>query len=394
MIFGVITDPHAGNHQGSNGGAYVIGMNARCRAVVDTISRAAQTARAQGCTVLVICGDLFDDEKPTPQMIAAVAEAFNAGPEFRVFVLLGNHDRVSGVPGDNAVGWVRYLAHARVFEKPEALFVSASDQFVIVPFQDGPSSEWLPEVLAGLAIDKRAARTVLFVHMGIRDDVARLNPWAAAAEDAIDVELLGQLCVEHGITHVFAGNWHHQQSWAFSPRTSATPSTALIPRGSEVAIVQVGTLAPTGWDNPGLVGYGGLAIYNDGAVSIQEIPGPRFVDVKSRAELDALLFNHEEQRLHVRWKCAAGDGAEATRLLTEAQKSGEICQWRVDEDFKEIRASAQAGARVATSARTLHEALDSYIQQLTLPANVTQTRVHALTSDFLALSSEVIDEDS
>lgn len=54
-------------------------------------------------------------------------------------------------------------------------------------------------------------------------------------------------------------------------------------------IMQIGALIATGWDNPGLYGYGTVAFWNGERLSWEELPGPRFCTVRSDEEEKAVV---------------------------------------------------------------------------------------------------------
>jgi len=384
MKFAVIADVHVGNHQGVKGGTYELTMNERCRKVIACLRAARLTAEDQGCVRLYIAGDLFDNEKPTPQMIAAVADALGLADSSRaeVYALLGNHDRVSALPGDHALGWLGFSELGKVVTVPEFV-VTGDGPHYMVPFQIGDSHDYLAKTLGALHTEELAAHPnwefanrVLFVHMGIRDAiVAAANPWAAVAEDAIDVEKLFALCHEYRIAKVFAGNWHTHSQW-----------TQQWADGFACTVTQVGALVPTGWDNPGATGYGGLSIYDYGTVSRIEIPGPRFLTVGSAAELAALPSDGANN--YVRYRCLPDDVNAVSQLCDAAVSAGQIAVWSATVDVESAKRAALAGARTASDAHTLHTALESYVAAIEVPAGVDRARVLQLCTGALGLSSE------
>jgi hypothetical protein len=262
-----------------------------------------------------------------------------------------------------------------VIEKPT---VAKSDYgwLYMVPFQEGVCSEWLPAVLNKLTASLKTRSdepAALFVHMGLRDATARQNPWAAKAADAIDVEVLADLCRKHQIGHVFAGNWHTHQQWQFE-----------FDCGFKVLLTQVGALVPTGWDNPGIDGYGGIAVFGHSGVTVREVPGPRFVTVTTDAELAAVPIS---DNVYARYVCPPERAAHATFTCQAATKAKAIRHWEVKIDSAEVNAGARAGAQAASDSQTLHEALGRYVAELSTPPDVKSERVLTLCAAMLGLSS-------
>lgn len=372
QFWAAIADVHVGNHQGKSGGPAVLTMNTRCQQVIAALAEAVKQARH--CSRFYVVGDLFDNEKPTPQMIAAVASALRIdeydGPD--VCVLLGNHDRVSALEGDHALGWLAKIPRGRVFEQPATWAFSNTEVHYIIPFQTGPAAQYIRSALAKLIHENvedasSVVHRVLFIHAGICDPQTEAEqPWAANADDAIRLHDLFKLCYEFEITHVYAGNWHKRGQWT---HTNAD--------GFMTVVTQIGALVPTGWDNPGLNEYGGLEFFECGAMQRLEIPGPRFItetlaSLNHAKKLYPIAFG---ANVYLRVECSAADVGDATARCESLQAAGVCGAWTLKVDTTLERASAQAGARVASSAATLNSAVRSYIDALTLPPNVDRVSV-------------------
>jgi hypothetical protein len=382
MKFGVLADIHIGNHQGHKGGAYSLTMNDRCRRVLDAVKMAVEAAKAEGCEEVVIVGDLFDNEKATPQMIAATAEALGltTNDGLPVRALLGNHDRVSAQTGDHALGWLGATTAGHVHAEPVALHHNSGDVHYIVPFDAGPSAAYLERALHKLRAEELQnvasyRYRILFVHMGICDEKTAVEqPWAASADDAIKLEKLFDLCCEYAISHVFAGNWHSAGQWECTH-----------PDGSTTLVTQVGALVPTGWDNPGPSGYGGLDIFENGVVTRIEIPGPRFLTVNSQKELLALA---DDPNNFVRFVCLPNEVNEVSALCEEQKTAGKLGAWTITVDVAASKRAALVGARVAGDAHTLREALAGYVGALDIPTNINRGNVLARCAAALGMGAE------
>lgn len=366
-----IADVHVGNHQGRAGGPAMLTMNTRCQQVIAALAEARK--QAQHCTRFYILGDLFDNEKPTPQMIAAVAEALQVdvldGPE--IHVLLGNHDRVSATKGDHALGWLAKTLKGNVHDFPTMISPSMSEVHYIVPFQAGPAAQYIRLALAKLFITDSErigiVHRVLFIHAGICDPQTEAEqPWAANADDAIRLHELFKLCHEFEITHVYAGNWHKRGQWTHTHADGFT-----------TVVTQVGALVPTGWDNPGLFGYGGLEFFEAGAMQRQEIFGPRFVTetLSSIDDTKRLYPAHVGVNVYLRIECTASEIVDVTAKCESLQTAEQIGSWTLKLDTTLERASAQAGARIASSATSLNTAVRTYIDALQMPVNVDRVNV-------------------
>jgi len=336
-----VADVHVGNHR-LLGGPIEAGLNARCRATVAVLEAAALRAGKIGCSHLFILGDLFDTDRPSPQMLAAVQRAIARGPE--CVLLVGNHDMTSSTPGDHALA---PLYHDGVIVDT----TSYVEGVRLVPFNVGDAREWLPKACAGLRDG------ILATHVGIIDGAT--PPWLVAAHDAVPLTQLEELAKAHGFTHVIAGNWHEHKRWS---------------RGG-VEVIQVGALVPTGWDNPGLDGYGSIVVVaDDGGVVVESLPGPRF--------------------------CRAGSLAESEKLLARARKDGHRLYLRVEDgahvpdpmpDFTFViegslvssDGAVREAAASAKDAETTTEALDAFVKAMPLADGVDRDAVLERCRGFL-----------
>lgn len=364
MRLGFISDVHLANHR-ICGGKIASSVNERARSVLKTLQRVYTEADRLKLDRLIILGDMFDTVRPEPQLIASMAEAL--GPDLELDILVGNHDQVSTESKDHALSPLSHLQYVRVYEQPTVEVLggnSNSGHFIemwVVPFQPGPAHEWLPAVMEKLATERKhviiRARRILCLHLGIHDHELRSREfWTKTAHDAISIEQLMELMTRYSITSAFAGNWHTRRIWEFS----------------SYHIEQVGSLCPTGWDNPGLIGYGALSVYDADSSTYNciEIPGPRFVTVHSKDELDNYLDeSHIENNLFVRWIASPQDVTRAQDYLYSVQGiAGHIVQ----TDNSHIKESAQSAACAARSEVTLARSLQAYIDKLQLADNINK----------------------
>lgn len=334
-------------------------MNRRCTETLDVLKEALLVAKEWGVEHTIVLGDLFDNVKPAPQLISRVQDCFR---NREVSILLGNHDRVSSNYNDHAIGPLR--EHAKVFDKTARFHVSESEFLYMVPFQPGPASEWLGKELELLNLhspmlaDSKCVGMCL--HLGIRSpDISKSRPWLADSHDAIDLAVLLAICDRFDIPNVWAGNWHKYRSWR-----SKSPS---------VQIYQVGALVPTGWDNPGMEGYGSLILYDnekEGEFCHRvEIEGPRFLNLPKEIDLEEWTHNFQEKhnliyaRVPVHPACF--------RLFRELSAELEShAPWlaHLDPvvDDEEAKAHVRVAANAARSQDTLDESVYAYFEELQL----------------------------
>ena len=370
MRIAFCADVHLGNHR-RMGGPVVAGVNSRGRLALETFESAVQRSVSLGCKALVVLGDLLDTSSPEPQLLAEIQEIVKDAP---VIIVMGNHEQVSSAAGDHALGPL--VPVADVIEKPQIVDFGHVELWV-VPFSPGRATDWLPSVMAemqGSASVGRQPRPVrvLALHLGLSD--GKTPPWLIDAHDSVSVELVQKLCAQYSIDHVFAGNWHNRNQWP--------------------GILQVGTLCPTGWDNPGLDGYGGLAVLTVGddrvfgQLEIQEIPGPRFLKITEPLS-DANLQNLKDagHSIFVRNIAPPEFLDIAKEWLERVKAEGLIAGGEVEPEGTEERVAAITAAHSAKSATTLDEAVASFVRDMALPDDVDRGAVLARVKSYLGGAS-------
>jgi DNA repair exonuclease SbcCD nuclease subunit len=360
-VIAYVADCHVANHK-RHGGPLVSGINTRCRLVLGTLRRAVKAANDARATAFVVCGDLFDTVRPEPQVITAVAEVLRGFPNV-VYLLRGNHDMASDAEGDHALGPLRddeYGGRCVVVEKP-VCFVGKSfgtARLLLVPYLRGDSSKAIPEAIASMGLPS-AKHTILAFHAGVSDESTA--EFLRGAPDSIPVDELTSLMSHRGIAFSVCGNWHNFRTW----------------NRSSVTIVQCGALAPTGYDNPGLEGYGGLILYDtdDRTWRRVEIPGPRFLTVRGdlarEQYLDAVKAVDPEY-LHVRWLVPAAQlGAAEKQVREDAERLGLAagCAEPLPTD------AAAVGGAVRTSVDGWRDAVRAHVGVAELPPRVSRERV-------------------
>lgn len=349
---GFIADVHCGNHRGF-GGDFKQGLNRRARLTVDALSLAYQEAESQGCEALVIAGDLFDTTRPIPQLLSAVQEALSG--KMPVNILMGNHDQQSADPGDHALGPLHNYSGIQVVERAMPIRYG-NTQILMIPYHPGEASLWVPTELGSL-YDEAGHQSggvqhrIVCLHAGLKD--GQEPKFLADSHDAISAATLAQLCAPRGIGHVIAGNWHFKKKWSV--------------RG--VTMYQCGTLAPTGFDNPGLDGHGNLAIFDGktGSWLSVEIPGPRFVTARTFDEGKKVLPTLQKAKEngnhpHLRWSVLKTEVDDALQSMV----SYEGVEVEILVDSQESQAAAKKASTAARRAETLDDALSEYIRKMDL----------------------------
>lgn len=378
MGFTFVADLHLHNHK-VHGGPVSGGVNQRARFILDTLHQVADLA-ADANNTLVILGDVFDTVRPEPQLITGLMHALSIGEHI---ILKGNHDFCSSQEGDHSLGPLNFSEFSKVVASPQiAMDPSGKHGLIAIPFQPGPATEWLPQILQHMSLrgavleDLAECQTrSLALHLGIHDaEMRAANPWVGSAQDAVPVELLFDLCRKYHIDAVFAGNWHGHKTWEDGAGDSY------------VKVVQVGALVPTGWDNPGIDGYGVASLYNDGKFQFQFNPGSRFIVVRSWDELREFILDNKSNgnMLYVRWDTDPAGIAEATRCLQAAQDYHEIVAFSVRVNKTEILAMAREAASAVRSSTTLDAALVAYVKTMALAEGVDRDEVFDRCKELLS----------
>ena len=365
MKLAFTADIHLGNHR-RFGGEMTSGLNRRFAATVDVLARSVALAAKHSADAFCVLGDLFDTSKPTPQELAAVMELFDEwNPRMQFHLLLGNHDQVSDGEGDHALAPLGYLSNVTVHEKPEMI-----GNVLALPFRVGAAQDWLPEAVYRASLD--ANPEAVLVHLGIADEST--PPYLRGASDSITTDQLFAVMGKHGIGNAFAGNWHQHRSWSQEGRN----------------ITQCGALVPTGFDNPGIDGYGKLIIYEAGKppTVVPVVGGPRFVtgvyeeidlaDLQASADLGHAVY----ARFHARPKHVK----EAQAALRALQDRGTLVAFEVLPDREAVSATAKMTARMTRNATTVDEAVATYVAKTQMPEGAKREHVLALVQQYLARS--------
>ena len=359
-MFYAIADIHLANHR-MFGGLHKAGLNERAQNIAACMRRAADIATADD--KLLVLGDVFDTDTPAPALICAAQMALEGS---NVHVTKGNHDMSSADPGHNACAPL--AGHCRVEEFPTVLLADKTGMTagVVVPFAT-PVRE---TILAALVVAKaapewRAAQQrLIFGHWGIASP--NDPPYLRDARDAIGAEELADLCFAADVCGVAAGNWHKRRQFEFSKNERS------------VKLLQVGGLAPTGFDNPGWVGYGTVASWNAAKATWQyrELPGPRFLrHMPTLAEIE----EHAGCQVYVRVDGTHEEQAGLLAQLIKLPLDGR--QTRVTSAEK--MATARASAKAAAEANTVAAALAGYIDKMKMPEHAERVEVQKLAQQFL-----------
>ncbi len=265
-----------------------------------------------------------------------------------VEIIAGNHDMTSSLAGDNALMPLSKVGNVTIIEKPCIELPVA-----LVPFDPRPTAEWFEEAVAKAAGDGGDA-SVLAFHAGIIDNSTA--PWLQNALGAVQLDLVRRLMDKHNFNAAFAGDWHLRKVWPGN-------------------IMQVGALVATGWDNPGLTGYGTLAIWDGKSITWEELPGARFVKVRDGAAGKKAIAEAEALG-HTLYLQCVGNGAG------ELEDVEGVTIEHVPDEGDELL-SARMAASAAQGADTMAEALAGFVNEMHLEDGVNRDAVHERCRGYL-----------
>lgn len=358
-----VADVHLGNHQ-RFGGVTHSGINARARFVLDALERAADAANDNDAALAVL-GDLFDVSRPAPQLIAA-ARRILCSVKRGVVLLVGNHDQDSTALGDHALCALEEGPQDTdtlepgcvvIVERPRVLRIRGMDRpGLFLPYAPGDSGAYITDTIR----DARGA-DVEFVafHAGVRD--GRTPHYLRAAHDAIDVDVLAQSLRDADIRLAFCGNWHNPRAWEILDGR---------------LVVQVGTLAPTGFDNADIEGRGIHFFPKRPTVACEpvSIPGPRFHTVAFSEGRIRVPKRRAGDAVFLRVRCAPG---EEELAQAAANDTPDLAGWTVEPETPDTERPTIDAAAVSAvrDEQTLDRAIREYVAKAPFDDGVSRETV-------------------
>jgi len=353
MKAAVIADVHLHNFPWA-GGVIESGLNERCRAVLRTMRRAVDLANKQSCEDLFVAGDLFDVDDPTPQIVAAAMAEFRRF-NGNVHLVVGNHDQHSTQPGDHALGPMEWHETEKgkiyFYESPQHI-----GDYCLLPFRPEPVIDWLEPTLLAM---KPKPETVI-AHFGVADDDT--PDYLLTAHDQLHVDQAFRIMAKVGVRVLIVGNWHNAQTW----------------KRGDAQIVQVGALAPTGFDNLG-PSYGHVVLVDPSLVIQRKtVPGPRFLkllwDLSAPADLEKAIAYHGSH-VYVHLEASPSDMSDAKAWVAEVAARLPIKHFKVTAVRAEVVAQAASAAKSSTNAATREVAVARYVARMPLDTNVSRKAV-------------------
>lgn len=292
MKIGVISDLHYENHK-ILGGPLEAGVNRRCADIGEAVRTATMEAAARGCHHVVVTGDIFDNQSPSPEVIGWAASDFSSSHR-KVFLMPGNHERSSNAKGHNALRALKESCQCVVVDYP----VTIGNKDLWVPFVENPRG------IIDSLLERNSGIGFIFLHAGIVSEDSEF--WAKEGRNTISVEDCERWAKEYGVRGVIAGDWHGHR----------------ILKDRDPLIVQVGSLTQVDFGDPANCGKLVILDTDTATVEVVDIPGPRLISL-NMAELRAMAKgqwpvaypNLASCSTYLRVSCTAEERNEAEGLL-------------------------------------------------------------------------------
>lgn len=319
MRAAIIADVHIGNHS-VHGGESTGRINERCARILSALEAAVELA--MDADVLIVAGDLFDNDRPFPDQLQSAGRILGRHP--RVVIIVGNHDQHSTSPGDHAVAPLALVPSVTIAEDTDSLGIG--DELAgLLPFFADP-----------LTFDPAPGTKLVVAHHGIADE--KTPPYLRFGKGSVQTKDLFTWMQMHGVKVYVAGDWHEHKKWS----------------KGDMHIVQCGALVPTGWNNPGQYGYGSVIFVDTETWTWerQVVNGPRFVFAAAE----------EDVRKEVRRAVGRGDTPFVRTTcaeFTDESLAGAVIDW--SPAIEKAEGAVQVAAEHLKSAETLDEALSLYV---------------------------------
>ena len=326
-------DLHNANFK-RHGGPRKGGVNRRGELCLGTTHRLVDFANEYDAR-LVVAGDLVDDPGPVQPQFAARLRDELARCRGGVSLLLGNHDMTAD--GDHSLDI--YEVH-NDWDTRVQVIDNHSWHYHYAPRQRGQLQACLVPFHRDIRDERVRNVPLLIGHFGVFDD--SFPPWAQRSKGAWHVDQLFEFMKERNIQCALLGDWHLRACWSRSAGKAIRVFTTEVP-GKYPYILQGGALNSTGFDNPGLHGYGTAALWNGERLSWRELPGPRFCVARSDAEEQSIVDEARRlgHNLYLRRyyegkdRPEAPEGVEAYEALpVKVERAASVCleQVRLPQD--------------------------------------------------------------
>lgn len=353
MAFVLLSDPHC--HTWSMfSKTNPDGVNSRLRIILDEMVRAAKTAASHKIDKMVIAGDIFhvrgsiDPEVLNPVQ-DTIIQIMDMG--ISIYAIPGNHDLKSKETtelGSAIQTLSQTFSMAGTFSIANEPTAFNAPKVAMVPWCS--DNEVLLQRIEDLSVQvNNPGEWDLIIHAGI-DDVLPGMPSHGLTAAALS---------RYGFRTVFAGHYHNRKQvapgvWSIGATTHQTWS-------------DVDTRA------------GFLIVEDDGTIREFDTHAPKFIDVSTMSEEDALLAASGN---YVRFRGAAITPKDAEILRNAFVSAGALGV--SIQSPRSVSSSRTTTAVTAGPARTVDESVMAYVDAQTLDPHLDRAEIKRRAADVLA----------
>lgn len=368
MKVAIISDVHVGNHKAAAKPSVMATLNSRCMGVLNALDAACSHVLQDGhITALIVAGDLFDNTNPSAGMmfetVATLKRVTDAGRQ--VIVLTGNHEIFSEAVDDHVLSTLEFIK-AAVRDSSRrgsfALHGGYGERVYVMPY--------LRDLAGVSAMFSPPGVRLVVSHFGIHTpEMLAAQPWLE--HSGVPLTLVRELCAAFGFDAWMSGDWHGHAKLCDDP-----------------AIWQIGALVPTGWDNPGLEGYGSLVEVDFSSSKLSctrvEIPGPRFVTVTEQ-EFATLCAGGRKPDLYVRVRVSEDRYRDAAHVIRELSANN-FAHVEISVQREAVLSVVDRAVQVTRRPESLTGVVHRFVDGMLLPKDVAKDEVLRRSLNLLGLS--------
>ena len=187
-----------------------------------------EACKAEGVSLLAICGDLFDTDAAAEDLRTSIRELFS-GNQFHTVIIPGNHDTASYRAGYYFGEQVTFFNNE---DYRENVYDLDSARIIGIPFEDIEATEFLRKVRSLAPVLTEDRTNIILYHGELLDAFYSRSDFGPEGERRYMPARLSYFA-ELGVDYVLAGHFHTK----FDPR-SIEPDGYFVYPGSPVSITR------------------------------------------------------------------------------------------------------------------------------------------------------------
>lgn len=326
------------------------GVNSRLQIVIEEMHRAVRVAKAEGCSRIIIAGDIFHARGSLdPEVLNPVRDAFEEvlREGVSIYIIPGNHDLKSSDTKrlSSAVQNLEQIdisgASIEVINAASIHDLGDGTYFGFVPWRDNKDA--LLKDLEALRIIPGSDHAHVFIHAGIDGVISGVPGHGLTALDLSSF----------GFKSVFAGHYHNHADMSVQPGRR---------------VMSIGATTHHNWgDVDTKAGF--LILDTDtNTVTFHDTSAPKFVDVSGMTETDMEI---EAAGNYVRFRGPQMTQEQINEFRDELRKWGALgVSIEVPRAITSIRATAPA------TGLTLDQSVGKFVDEMKdVPAHVDRKEV-------------------